>query len=99
MLNLIRNRQFLNQVLCLNESEQQNPMATIDDLFSDYSLAEIRKWSWDMLQAYNTTDNPLFDKAVQRADALTFHDRMIQFVEAAFILRTVHSACTMKVVP
>jgi hypothetical protein len=96
MLHLIQNPDLLDQVIALNTNQQHDPMKIIDDFFSDYGLSGIRKWSWDISQAFITSDNPEFDNPVLRVDALTFYKHLIQFVEATFILRGVHLANKMQ---
>ena len=101
-LNILRMHQYfhrrdvLDQVLCLTEKEELDPMTVIDDLFSDYGLTAIRKHLWQMTEACLTSENTAFDDPVKRTDQLSLYYNLEKFMEAAFILHTINRANALQ---
>lgn len=77
---------WANQPLLLTDDEIEEPYTVLVEFFEDMKLAEIRQDLANQLETCLTTDNAFFAAPWQRADLIHRHHRLIQLIEAAFLI-------------
>lgn len=72
----------------LLEFAEKNPMYVITEVFKSESLAFLRDQLRDWLHVALSADSSVYDDGEQRRQLLSFHDQLLVFVEALFIINT-----------
>jgi hypothetical protein len=80
--------EIYNQPIRLSQQERQHPITVLKKYFHDYHLSDTRHNLWEILSACLSTDTPPYDDPSNRADLLTFYERIEQVLEASFVIAT-----------
>ena len=70
----------------LSDPQMDRPYQVFEEFFADFNLSEIRQALQQKLVTCLTTENTAYGKAEQRAGLLQHHDRLVELVEAAFLI-------------
>lgn len=76
-----------NCILRLTHEQQIAPQGVIDEFFSTYHLADVRKQLWDWLAAGLTNDKGAFRDGRSRSNLLFLYEQLEAFTEATFLVQ------------
>jgi hypothetical protein len=79
-------REIYDQLICLPEESKSDPMQVVMDFFDDYRLSELRQIQNEIERVCLTTDEPPFDEPKERANFLSYSEKLICLLEAVLLL-------------
>lgn len=86
MSQFLEQPKLFDQVMRLEEKERREPLAVLEQFFSDYRLHECRHILWTMVEACLTTDHSDFSEPEERADLLLRYNDLERLLEASYLL-------------
>lgn len=72
--------------ILLSDQQMVRPYQVLEEFFGDYSLGEIRQALQEELMTCLTTENAAFVTPEQRSGLLRRHDRLVEILEALFLV-------------
>lgn len=83
-----RNKEFYDKPIRLTRKERKKPFLVIDEFLAAFHLSEIREDLEKLTYVAITSKNDEFQKPEERANILLLKERLEQFLEAIYLLRT-----------
>jgi hypothetical protein len=76
-----------DQLICLSEKDKQAPIEVIKDFFADFRLSELRDIQDQIQRVCLTSDEGSFNQSDRRSTLLSYNEKLIRLLEAAFYLK------------
>src|SRR6185312_4919416 len=81
------NRDFFDKPIVLSEFQIKDPIMVIRNFFEDYRLSELRDIQDRIQRLCLTSDESAFNESSKRSNLLSYNDKLIRLLEAAFYLK------------
>jgi len=77
---------FYNQPIRLTEEQMKEPMTVIQEFFRNFHLIDVRQKLWNWFETAITTEDGLFDEAMERSGLVHFYNQLEELAEAAYLI-------------
>jgi hypothetical protein len=86
MSHYINHSKFYDQPILLSRDEIEDPYRVLDRFFGDYRLSEVRHILSEIKETCLTTDNTCYSEPAERANLITFCNRIERVLEAVQLI-------------